>query len=147
MGPREVGWIEAALTAITPSGLPVPQRLDVVLAMFALVRSVAVTGTGTQPWTLPGDAGQLLLTRLREHPAQYPALLHASAAFAYDEDGHPHTVPAVGAPDAPAPATAAANNGWRIGLRLLLDGIEANAEPRNRDQPGTADRDETDDQG
>jgi AcrR family transcriptional regulator len=131
MGPREVGWIETALAAIGPSGLPVAQRLDVVLAMFALVRSAAVTGTGTQPWTLPGGTGQRLLARLREHPAQYPALLQASATFANDGDGHPHATPAAGAQHATTPTTAAANSGWRIGLRLLLDGLEASAEPRD----------------
>ncbi|MFI6510906.1 TetR/AcrR family transcriptional regulator [Streptosporangium sp. NPDC050855] len=127
MGPREVGWIEAALAAIGPSGLPVARRLDVVLAMFALVRSVALTGRGTQPWTLPGDTGQRLLARLREHPARYPALLHASATFADGEDGRPRATPAA---DAHRAATSAADDGWRTGLRLLLDGLEASAAPR-----------------
>ncbi|GGL40467.1 TetR/AcrR family transcriptional regulator [Planomonospora parontospora] len=126
MGPHEVGWIETALAAIGPSGLPVTQRLDVVLAMFALVRSAAVTGTGTQPWTLPGDTGQRLLARLREHPAQYPALLRASATFADDGNSHPHATSAAGA----QPAATPVNSGWRTGLRLLLDGLEASAAPR-----------------
>nr|BFE78600.1 hypothetical protein GCM10020093_012010 [Planobispora longispora] len=130
MGPREVGWIEAALAALGPSGLPIAQRPDVVLAMFALVRSVAVTGTGTQPWTLPGDTGQRLLARLQEHPERYPALLHASATFTDDQDDRPHAAPAAGAHHATRPTTAA-SSGWRIGLRLLLDGLEANAAPRD----------------
>ena len=124
MGPREVGWIEAALAAVAPSGLSIAQLLDVVLAMFALVRSAAVTGT--QPWTLPGDTGVLLLSRLREHPAQYPALLHASATFA-NEDGDRPAFPARGAATS---TTEAESGGWRIGLGLLLDGLEASAPPR-----------------
>jgi AcrR family transcriptional regulator len=118
MGPREVGWIEAALAAIDATGLPVAHRLDVVLAMFALVRSAAVTGTGTQPWTLPGDTGQRLLARLREDPARYPALLRASATLADDEESHAH---------AAGPLAETTHSGWRISLRLLLDGLEASA--------------------
>ena len=129
MGPREVGWIETALAAIDASGLPVAQRLDVVLAMFALVRSAAVAGTGTQPWTLPGDAGKRLLVRLREHPARYPALLRASATLAEEQDGHAYATRAADSPPTTTPAPEAMHSGWRISLRLLLDGLEASTAP------------------
>lgn len=115
MGPREVGWVEAALAALSRSRLPVPERLDVVLALFALMRTVALTGT--QPWTLPGDGSKILLARMRDHPELYPALLDASDTFTADVQ------PAsTSTPDTVGPATG---TGWRVGLRLLLDGIEA----------------------
>jgi len=121
MGPREVGWIEAALAALAPSRLPISDRLNVVLALFALARTVALTGT--QPWTLPDDSGQLLLSQLREHPTRYPTLLAASGTFAVKDQTEPTSNDATS--KAAGPATTATD--WRIGLCLLLDGLEARA--------------------
>jgi AcrR family transcriptional regulator len=101
MGPREVGWIERPVAVLAEVGLTGPQQMDAVLLLCAHVRNTLTgTASGTQPWT-PGQGAGSLRDQLARRDAEYAAVLAATRAGR--------------SPD----------NGWRFGLDLLLDGLEA----------------------
>ncbi|GIE94208.1 TetR/AcrR family transcriptional regulator [Paractinoplanes rishiriensis] len=51
MGPREVGWVEAAIAALAETPLPVAERMDVVTVISGHLRNThGPDVAGTQPW-------------------------------------------------------------------------------------------------
>ncbi|SEG91608.1 regulatory protein, tetR family [Nonomuraea solani] len=104
MGPREVGWVEAAVGALDGTGLSGGERMDAVFLLFGHLRNTeSLTTSGTQPWTSdrrPSDAFARILDR---HGATFPAL----AAAIGDLGDAPH------------------DNGRAFGLACILDGLTA----------------------
>jgi AcrR family transcriptional regulator len=102
MGPQEVAWIESAMGALAGTGLPGPQRMDVILLLAAHTRaSTSTASTGTQPWTSDHLPDPTLRCEMERHPERFRALLDSF------ESG-------------PAQEPV----GWELGLRLILDGLE-----------------------
>ena len=100
MGPREVGWIESALSAFAGTPLTGDERLAAVFLLFGHIRNTHSTATaGTQPWM--GDAQ--LAARLQHRRDAFPELITALAA-----DG-----------------TALRDNGRAFGLERLYEGFAA----------------------
>jgi AcrR family transcriptional regulator len=98
MGPKELGWIEAAVSALTGSGLTAHEQMDVVFILCGHVRQTT-TVTGTQPWAPDHRLSLMLRQRLQERNA-FPAVLEATNA-----------------PSSP-------DNAWSLGLHLILGGLE-----------------------
>lgn len=100
MGPREVAWIECPVDVLAEAGLTGPQQMDAVLLLCAHVRNtLSGTVSGTQPWT-PGNGSGSLHEQLALRETDYAALLTATRSG------------------------RSADNGWRFGLELILDGLE-----------------------
>jgi AcrR family transcriptional regulator len=100
MGPREVGWIERPVAVLAGAGLTGPQQMDAVLLLCAHVRNTLTgTASGTQPWT-PGQGAGSLREQLVRRGGAYAAVLAATRSG------------------------RSADNGWRFGLELILDGLE-----------------------
>jgi AcrR family transcriptional regulator len=107
MGPREVAWIECALGILDDTGLTAIERLDAVLVLCGHVRnSTASDAAGTQPWTVTSTHSTVL--QMQRRGDAYPHLLETLA------DVRNHAV-----------AAATSDRGWELGLRLLLDGLQA----------------------
>jgi AcrR family transcriptional regulator len=106
MGPKELGWIEAALGALTGSRLTGHEQMDVVFILCGHIRQTT-TVTGTQPWAPDHRLSPSLRQRLQEHPA-FSAVLEATEA-----------------PSSP-------DTGFNLGLQLILDGLEHHIAHRRR---------------
>lgn len=118
MGPREVGWVEAAVAAFDGSRLDPVQSRDAVLALCALARAtVHDEAAGTQPWTAGGTPGATLAARLLAQPERYPAL--SAAPLRLD--------PADGADG--ATASSPVERAWEFALGTFLDGVERRGAP------------------
>ena len=102
MGPNQLGWLDAALTALEPTGLSAAERHRVFVLVVGLVRSVAQE-------TLDFDAeharqwGELTGELLTRHADRFPALTRAIADGAW-----------ASAPEDPL----------AFGLERLLDGVQ-----------------------
>jgi AcrR family transcriptional regulator len=100
MGPREVAWIESPVAVLAEAGLGGSQQMDAVLLLCAHVRNtLSPTASGTQPWT-PGQGAGSLRDQLVQRDGEYAAVLTATRSG------------------------RSADNGWRFGLELVLDGLE-----------------------
>ncbi|MFB8239326.1 TetR/AcrR family transcriptional regulator [Kitasatospora purpeofusca] len=79
MGPRELSWVERALTALDGKGLTGGERLDAVVLLTSHVRGIAqqsrASGTEAETRLVAALAGVL-----REHGDDYPATLAAMTA-------------------------------------------------------------------
>ncbi|WP_051823078.1 TetR/AcrR family transcriptional regulator C-terminal domain-containing protein [Streptomyces sp. NRRL S-1448] len=86
MGPHQLGWLDAALAALEPTGLTASQRHQVFLLVVGLIRNLAQQSTDfdaeqDQEWNrLTGE----LLDR---HADRFPALTKAIAAGAFAPTG------------------------------------------------------------
>ena len=100
MGPREVGWVEAAVWALSDTGLTGTEQMDAAFLLSAHVRNVQ-SSAGTHPWTAEGRLDPSVTEFMRRHPERFPALLAATKAA----DGADH------------------DNGWNFGLQRILDGL------------------------
>ena len=97
MGPRETGWVEAAVAALDGTRLSPDERMDVVTLISGHIRNTqAREVAGTQPWH-DRNYGDLL----RLSPDQFPALYE----LATDRTRSPRQ-----------------SRGF--GLRCVLDGVE-----------------------
>jgi AcrR family transcriptional regulator len=105
MGPKEIGWTEAAVHALSNTGLSGRQRMDAVFLLSGHVRN-NLSSAGTQPWNTKRQLDPQLGELIRGHSRQFPALL-AAIDDGRGSDGGPH------------------DNGWSFGLQCILDGIEA----------------------
>lgn len=105
MGPREVGWVEAAVRVFEPLALTPHERMDAVSMLFGHLRVVhAAASAGTRPWTADPEGGTTMRDLVAAHTDRFPALTAVMAA------GRP-------------PGDAR----YVFGLRCLLDGLEAAA--------------------
>ncbi len=69
IGPREVGWVEAAVAALGDTPLSPGQRMDVVTTVSGLLRNTqSGIVTGTQPWHADRHV-QLIGERADDFPA------------------------------------------------------------------------------
>jgi AcrR family transcriptional regulator len=101
MGPRETGWTEVAVGALTDTGLGGTERMDAVFLLSGHVRNTQFAA-GTQPWTTTRRLSPLLTDLVRRDKERFPALVAAA------EDG----------------GESATDNGWSFGLARILDGLE-----------------------
>jgi AcrR family transcriptional regulator len=107
MGPREVGWVEAAVRIFEPLGLSPEERMDAVSMLFAHLRVThAAASAGTRPWTADAEGGTTMRDLVVEHAERFPAL---RAVMAGGDPG------------------SASGARYAFGLRCLLDGLEAAA--------------------
>ncbi|MFC0434000.1 TetR/AcrR family transcriptional regulator [Kutzneria buriramensis] len=97
MGPREIGWTEAAVAALGGTGLTGAQRMDAVFLLSGHIRNTQAT-SGTQPWT----RDKRLNEQIAAHGDRFPALV-AATDDAADAD-----------PD----------SSWEFGLARIFDGLE-----------------------
>ena len=75
MGPREMGWVEAAVAALGETPLSATERMDVVTLISGHIRNTqALDDAGTQPWH---DRSHVEL--VRDRPDQFPALHEMTA--------------------------------------------------------------------
>jgi AcrR family transcriptional regulator len=112
MGPRELGWVESAVSALRGTPLDGTERLDAVFVLFGHIRNTQSMSTaGTQPWTADKRLTPTMRRLLGEHAAEYPALSEAFQVSAADSAGEGF-------------AGGSADNGREFGLRRLLDGLE-----------------------
>jgi len=101
MGPREVAWIECPVAVLAEAGLTGREQMDAVLLLCAHARNTLTAPvSGTQPWT-PGAGSGSLREQLARRAADYPAVLAATRSGRSED------------------------NGWRFGLELILNGLEA----------------------
>lgn len=108
MGPREVAWIECPVEVLAEAGLTGPQQMDAVLLLCAHARNtLTATMSGTQPWT-PGKGSGSLHEQLTLRDTDYAAVLAATRSG------------------------RSADNGWRFGLELILDGLEVQVSRASR---------------
>ncbi|WP_157249291.1 TetR/AcrR family transcriptional regulator [Nonomuraea typhae] len=109
MGPREIGWSEAAVGALAGTGLTGGERLDAALLLFGHLRNTQSLATaGTQPWAEDRGASPALAQLLDRHASRFPSLVDALAD----------------AKDAPA------DSGRAFGLACVLDGLAARINAR-----------------
>lgn len=105
MGPREVGWVEAAVRVFEPLALTPHERMDAVSMLFGHLRVThAAASAGTRPWTADPEGGTTMRDLVAENTERFPALTAVMAA------GRP-------------PVDAR----YAFGLRCLLDGLEVAA--------------------
>ena len=108
MGPREVAWIECPVEVLAEAGLTGTQQMDAVLLLCAHARNtLTATMSGTQPWT-PGKGSGALREQLTLRDGDYSAVLAATRSG------------------------RSADNGWRFGLELILDGLEVQVSRASR---------------
>jgi AcrR family transcriptional regulator len=109
MGPREVGWVEAAVRVFEPLCLAPDQRMDAVSMLFGHLRTTLATASaGTRPWTADPAGGSTMRDLVAAHADRYPALTAVMA--------DPGRTP---------------GSRWDFGLRCLLDGFEAAAQRKD----------------
>ncbi|MFC5063084.1 TetR/AcrR family transcriptional regulator [Actinomycetospora atypica] len=105
MGPREVGWVEAAVRVFEPLALTPHERMDAVSMLFGHLRVVhAAASAGTRPWTADPEGGTTMRDLVTAHTDRFPALAAVMAAGRPPEDAR-----------------------YVFGLRCLLDGLEVAA--------------------
>jgi hypothetical protein len=106
MGPRELGWLEAGVSALAGTGLSGSEKTDSVVAVNSHVRSWVQYTANNQPGQAakisPESWSTAIAELVRAHGDRYPALLEAMTSGAFD----PSDV-----------------NGPAFGLRVVLDGI------------------------
>jgi hypothetical protein len=113
MGPRELGWVESAVSALDGTPLDGTERLDAVFLLFGHIRTTQSLSTaGTQPWT---DDKRVTRQLLAAHRERYPALTQVLSA-----EG------ALG---------GSADNGREFGLRRLFDGLQQLVDQRGGTAP------------
>lgn len=104
MGPREIGWTESVVSALSDTGLTGGDRLDAALLLFGHIRNTQSLQTaGTQPWAADHRASETFLDAMNRHGARFPALVAALA----DTERSP------------------SDNGRGFGLDCILDGLAA----------------------
>lgn len=102
MGPRETGWTESAVAALTGTGLSGGERMDAVFVLSGHIRNTRSAATsGTQPWTTQRKLSPFIAGYLRQQSDRFPALIAAT-----DDPGN-----------------SPLDNGWQFGLDRILDGI------------------------
>ncbi|MEJ2854315.1 MULTISPECIES: TetR/AcrR family transcriptional regulator [unclassified Saccharothrix] len=98
-GPREVGWTESAVAALSDTGLTGGERMDAVFLLSGHIRNTQSSATaGTQPWTTDKNLREVL----HRHRDRFPALFEAATE---------------------AHAATPTDNGWTFGLTRILDGL------------------------
>lgn len=106
MGPNQLGWLEAAVAALSGYGLRGKDLLDTVLVVNGHVRSLAPfapTRVPAKNELSPQEWAMANYTQITTHPEMFPALMAAIADDAFDLDD---------------------DSEFEFGLQRILDGIE-----------------------
>ncbi|CAM3550442.1 TetR/AcrR family transcriptional regulator [Kibdelosporangium persicum] len=104
MGPRELGWIESAISALAGTGLTGEEQLDAVFILFGLIRNTQSMSTaGTQPWDADKNVKPLMQELLHRYGDRFPALTAATTGT----------------------TCSSRDNGREFGVHRYLDGLEA----------------------
>ena len=99
MGPREIGWTEAAVAALDGTGLTGAECMDAVFLLSGHIRNTRSAATaGTQPW----NRDKRLRAQIAAHGDLFPALV-AATADAGDVN---------------------LDSSWQFGLDRIFDGLE-----------------------
>ena len=99
MGPREIGWTEAAVAALEGTGLTGTQRMDAVFLLSGHIRNTQSASTaGTQPW----NQDKRLRGQIAKHGDMFPALVAATVDN----------------------ADATPDGSWEFGLARIFDGLD-----------------------
>ncbi|MFJ9867445.1 TetR/AcrR family transcriptional regulator [Streptomyces sp. NPDC101165] len=86
MGPRQLGWLDAALAALEPTGLGAAQRHQVFLLLVGLVRNLAQQ-VSDHDEEQDREWDRLTGELLARHADRFPALTKAIAEGAFDPAG------------------------------------------------------------
>jgi len=110
MGPNQLGWLEAAVAAVAPSGLSGPDLMDAVLVVNGHVRSMApfhiAARAEQKPAALPNDEwDSAIIGLITGNSERFPALTAAIRDGAFGPDDE--------------------SQGFEFGLERILDGIDA----------------------
>ncbi|MFI6040439.1 TetR/AcrR family transcriptional regulator [Nocardia sp. NPDC051321] len=103
-GPNEMGWTEAALAALTGTGLTGSERLDTIVLVHGHVRSLAhqTQSLGDDP---AGQFAEQFAEMMAEAGDRFPAV---AAAFAEE---------------AATPGSSGSNDALNFGIERVLDGL------------------------
>lgn len=104
MGPRETAWLEAALSALSGTGLAPAAKFDVVMLVNGYVRGVVapyVDGVAGPDGAAGGTQARMIFDR----QDRYPALAAVMSSGIFDD------------PDG-------GDRGFEFGLARILDGVE-----------------------
>ncbi|TLF57556.1 TetR/AcrR family transcriptional regulator [Nocardia cyriacigeorgica] len=116
MGPNELGWLEAALSAMAGIGLTGPERLDTVVVLNGHARSLAAQHGGT-----PAEGMEEQLMR------QMAEVMEAAG------DRYPEVAAAMGEQ---AGGASARDDALNFGIDRILDGLQALVDRRADRAPG-----------
>ncbi|QIS15498.1 TetR/AcrR family transcriptional regulator [Nocardia arthritidis] len=108
IGPNEMGWLEAALTALDGTGLRGSERLDTVVLLNGHVRSLAEQLGSASHQQAEQDVAAQLAQMMTAAGDRFPAV---AAAFADEQAG--------AAPDVDPDR----NNALNFGIERILDGL------------------------
>lgn len=106
MGPNELAWFEAAVSALSATDLPATDVIQAVITVLLHVRGMAfyaIGATGRQGLSAGGWREAAFADALRKYGERFPALTAAAADGAF--------------------SASAGADGFDSGLCLLLDGI------------------------
>ncbi|WP_290866573.1 TetR/AcrR family transcriptional regulator C-terminal domain-containing protein [Hamadaea sp.] len=104
IGPNEVAWLEAALSALDGTGLAGWERMDVVVVLSGHVRTIATQLSATPNGDPERQFGIVLFEIMREHADRFPAV-NAALTSTLTEGGQ--------------------DDALDFGLARILDGIGA----------------------
>jgi AcrR family transcriptional regulator len=111
MGPREVGWTEAAVATLDGTPLDGSEKMDAVFMVFGHIRNTQSTSTaGTQAWSDDRQLDPVLSRLVPDFATRFPALTAAITSTG---------------PTGRRSDGSANDNGRAFGLRCILDGLEA----------------------
>ncbi|MBF6353216.1 TetR/AcrR family transcriptional regulator C-terminal domain-containing protein [Nocardia higoensis] len=110
IGPNELAWMEAALTALRDTGLTGPERLDTIVLLNGHVRSLVQQ---TRPETETRDSGD----RAEQIMAQFFAAVGASGGR------YPEVLAAFAEEAAAAADPSASGDALAFGIERILDGL------------------------
>jgi len=110
IGPNELAWMEAALTALRDTRLTGPERLDAIVLLNGHVRSLVQQ-------TRPDPQAPEAVDRAEQVMEQVVAAMHVSGSDRYPE------VVAAFAEEAAARSASASGDALSFGIERILDGL------------------------
>jgi AcrR family transcriptional regulator len=111
MGPRELGWVEAAVSCLDGTGLTGTEQMDAVFVLFGHIRNTqSMSAAGTQPWDSDKKVTPIMQGLLADYGERYPALTAAMCS---------------------ANGAASQDNGRAFGLQRIFDGLASFIARRN----------------
>ncbi|MEV0270639.1 TetR/AcrR family transcriptional regulator C-terminal domain-containing protein [Hamadaea sp. NPDC050747] len=91
LGPNEVAWMEAALSALDGTGLRGWERMDAVVVISGHVRMIATQLSATPTGDPERQLGAVLLEIMREHGDRFPAV-NAALTSTVTDGGQDHAL-------------------------------------------------------
>ncbi|AHH21310.1 putative transcriptional regulator, TetR family [Nocardia nova SH22a] len=103
LGPNELGWMEAALTALAGTGLTGAERLDTVVLLTGHVRSLVQQTRASSPQEAEDELARQVGAVMAEHAERFPEVVAAFADSGPDDS----------------------NAALEYGIERILDGVAA----------------------